>query len=507
MALVSITTWVLSNWKDRHPDYSIDIHIEAPDVTSNIKVGFAKMPITPDVIDTWNDVNNDAKYKVEDGDTYNDNNNNGKFDPYWIAGFSNSKPANGVHDDVWSRTIILDDGNSRIALVSLDAIGFMHDDVIDVRESIPVELNIDYTIITSTHTHESIDLMGIWGENEFNSGVNPEAMVYLKQQVLISIKNAVANIRPAKLIFAEDLSGRDSILIKDTRRPIVKATGIHVMQVLDAETDTTIGVLVKWANHPESLWSRNLQISSDFPHYVRESIENGIYSDNKLIKSGLGGVAVYINGAIGGLMAPHASLPIPDVAKDTTYVKPSFEKAKAVGEQVGLMVLEALANPDTTIEKAPISLRAKTLLLPLDNMMFRLASGIGLLNRGFPELFKTRTEIAALNLGPATFVAIPGEIYPELIFGGIVNPEGRDFKIDPIEVPNIRSMMPGKYKFIIGLANDEIGYIIPKSEWDVDKPYLYNSKRDFYGEENSLGPETAPILHREILTILNDLQE
>jgi len=67
--------------------------------------------------------------------------------------------------------------------------------------------------------------------------------------------------------------------------------------------------------------------------------------------------------------------------------------------------------------------------------------------------------------------------------------------------------MSGKYKFIFGLANDEIGYIIPKSEWDVDKPYLYNSKRDFYGEENSLGPETAPILHREILTILNDLQE
>ena len=150
------------------------------------------------------------------------------------------------------------------------------------------------------------------------------------------------------------------------------------------------------------------------------------------------------------------------------------------------------------------------LLLPqfiLDNAMFRLAGGIGLLNRGFPELFLTRTEIAAMTLGPATFLAIPGEIYPELIFGGIVNPEGRDFNIDPIEVPNIKSMMSGKYKFIFGLANDEIGYIIPKSEWDVEKPYLYNSKRDFYGEENSLGPETAPILHREISTLLDELEK
>jgi len=35
-------------------------------------------------------------------------------------------------------------------------------------------------------------------------------------------------------------------------------------------------------------------------------------------------------------------------------------------------------------------------------------------------------------------------------------------------------MMKGEYKFVFGLANDEIGYIIPKSEWDEVPPYLYN---------------------------------
>ena len=34
--------------------------------------------------------------------------------------------------------------------------------------------------------------------------------------------------------------------------------------------------------------------------------------------------------------------------------------------------------------------------------------------------------------------------------------------------------MKGEYKFVFGLANDEIGYIIPKSEWDEVPPYLYN---------------------------------
>src|SRR5690606_373515 len=36
------------------------------------------------------------------------------------------------------------------------------------------------------------------------------------------------------------------------------------------------------------------------------------------------------------------------------------------------------------------------------------------------------------------------------------------------------------------------GYIVPKSEWDNQEPWLYLDEDDTYGEENSLGPETAP---------------
>jgi len=111
------------NWRDRHPNYAIDLRLENKNSTI-IRAGFAKKAITPTIIDTWNDANADNKYNEEDGDTYNDINNNGKFDAYWIAGMSNAKPAQGVHDDVWSRVMVLDDGNSRIAMISLDAIGF-----------------------------------------------------------------------------------------------------------------------------------------------------------------------------------------------------------------------------------------------------------------------------------------------------------------------------------------------------------------------------------------------
>ena len=45
---------------------------------------------------------------------------------------------------------------------------------------------------------------------------------------------------------------------------------------------------------------------------------------------------------------------------------------------------------------------------------------------------------------------------------------------------------------LIGLADDEIGYIIPKAEWDEKAPYLKNAKKAWYGEENSVGPDAAP---------------
>ena len=494
----------LINTRDRHRGYEVDLHIQGTKTPGVIKVGFAALPITPTIVDTWNDINNDAKYNEKDGDTYNDNNNNGKFDAYWIAGFSNSKPANGVHDDVWARTVIFDDGNTRLAIVSLDAIGFLHEDVVDIRLKIPEELGIDYAIISSTHTHESNDLIGIWGENEFKSGVNKEHLKYVKSQVVTSIIEATKGLRPAKLHFAQDLTGAAEQLM-DTRKPIVLDAGMRFIQAIDTENDSTLGVIVSWGNHPETLWSQNVLISSDFPHYLRKYIEEGVYNNGELIMPGVGGTAVYFSSAVGGLMTTKGSMAIKDPFSDTLYTEPNYDKLKAQGQTLGLIALNALANPDSIVEETQIAIRAKTIELPLTNKIFALASAIGIIDKGLTSFFYARSEVAAFTLGPASFICVPGEIYPEIVNGGIESPEGQDFKIKPMETPPLRDLMPGKYKFVLGLANDEIGYIIPKSEWDVEAPYLYGAKKSPYGEDNSFGPETAPIIHSKLKQMLREL--
>ena len=505
LIVIGLAGWAVYQLRDRHPGYELSLQIEPAGPDVRYRAGFGKQPVTPTVTDTWNDVDGNAKYQPKKGDTYNDVNGNGEFDAVWIAGFSNAKPANGVHDDVWARAIVLDDGQTRLAMVSLDAVGFLHDDIVDIREMLPDSLGITYTQVASTHTHESNDLIGIWGPDPFHSGVDPELLRYVKTQTVRAISEAVANLRPAHFIVAEELSGRDSILIKDTRKPIVKATGVHVLQAIDAESGQTLGSLVNWANHPETLWSGNLLISSDFPHYLREGMEKGVRHEGDTIRPGLGGTCVFFNGAVGGLMTPHPSLPFTDPIRDTIFAEPSFEKTRTLGEQIALLAYDALEGADTLTSLRPLALQAETILLPLDNKIFQLATILGIINRGCAGWLQTRTEVAAFRAGPATFLSIPGEIYPEIISGGIESPPGRDFEIDPVEVPPLQELMPGRYHFYLGLANDEIGYIIPKSEWDNEEPWLYLDESDTYGEENSLGPETAPLLHQAWSKLLSRL--
>ena len=52
--------------------------------------------------------------------------------------------------------------------------------------------------------------------------------------------------------------------------------------------------------------------------------------------------------------------------------------------------------------------------------------------------------------------------------------------------------MSAEFKMLVGLADDEIGYIIPKAEWDEVAPWLKNAQQAWYGEVNSVGPDAAP---------------
>jgi hypothetical protein len=117
------------------------------------------------------------------------------------------------------------------------------------------------------------------------------------------------------------------------------------------------------------------------------------------------------------------------------------------------------------------------------------------------------TEIACLRLGEVHIACIPGEIYPELVYGQFQDPvdPGADYADTPLE-PAVMPMLPGEKKMLIGLANDEIGYIIPRRQWDHVPPFAYGRDKSQYGEVNSCGSEIAPILMEALRNRVKELE-
>jgi hypothetical protein len=101
-------------------------------------------------------------------------------------------------------------------------------------------------------------------------------------------------------------------------------------------------------------------------------------------------------------------------------------------------------------------------------------------------------------------------MFPELAIGGYDgryrfgqplirpnNPNPPDLKRAP-KGPYLRDELRAKYGLIVGLANDEIGYIVPTYDFEVnsDMIMLPHPRGDHYEETNSIGPSATGIIMR-----------
>ncbi len=128
LLMAGMGTYALFQFRDRHPNYQIDLKLYAGPGT--LEGGFAKVDITPSDFETWEDVNGNSKFDPKIGDRFIDKNGNGKFDAIWLAGFHNARPAQSVRDKLWARAMVLKSGDITLALCVIDMIGFGNDEVI-----------------------------------------------------------------------------------------------------------------------------------------------------------------------------------------------------------------------------------------------------------------------------------------------------------------------------------------------------------------------------------------
>jgi hypothetical protein len=413
--------------------------------------------------------------------------------PVWLAGFGKNRKATRIHDPLMARAIVLAHDNKKIAIVSVDLVGLFNEIPQRVRKQLP---GFDYVLVSCTHNHEGPDTMGLWGPNLFTSGIDPD---YLKQ-VEAGLVDAIKKADQTK-VHAQARIGKANgpELLHDGREPFIKHDELVALRFDDANQNA-IGIVVQWNCHPETLSSKNTEISADYVGYTVAALQKKYQCP-----------VVYLTGTVGGLMT---SLHV-EVKDDAG--KPlgdgTFEKTERFGQLVGKLAEKALADAKP-VKLTPIEVRTRSFFMPIDNTLYSLGFNLGVLKRdafvwkGDPlkaertddktdrtARLAIQSEVGWLRLGDLEIAAIPGEIYPELVLGKVQDPPDKaaDFPDAPIE-PGIYAQMKSPHRMIVGLANDEIGYILPKRQWDAKTPFCYGRKKAQYGEDNSLGPETGPIV-------------
>lgn len=437
--------------------------------------------------------------------------------PVYLAGFGHNRLATAVHDDLEVRCVAIGIHSNTVVLCAADLIGLFYDDVQRIRTQFASSSPHAFLIVTATHVHEGPDTLGLWGPTPNRSGMDPAYLDFIDGKIAGTAAQAVRAMQPAHLEAARDDHPLLAQLQSVDRPPYIKDPHLVVLRLAGA--NGAIATLVNWSDHPETLGRRNTAITADYPHWLRESLDRQ-----------LGGTTIFFNAAPGKVSTLGAQVALLDPETGEVAPEGSWRKPQLLGETLAQLVVRALAHPQR-LAADRLMVLSRRIFLPLANQHFRAAEGEGIFAGRKPLFTRGQRDdrIAKQIIGRmsvpvaqgedldsevdyiqlqggrgvlAEFATVPGEIYPELVDGGMARYPGADFPDAPFE-PALREKFRSPFGMVLGLANDELGYLIPKCEWDEQSPWLQNAPRPYYGEVNSAGPDAARVVLEALTSLMS----
>ena len=389
-----------------------------------------------------------------------------------LCGFGNRKgPAESVYDDLFARALVLDDGRTRLAIVTSDLISFAPDLVRRIRDLVERVAGVpgEGLLLNGSHSHSGPTVMS------FRS-MGSRDVAYedvLCRQVAGAVRMAADRVEPVSLS-----AGRAPVRIAHNRRARrsgrmtighnpagAEAPWVDVLRV-DARSGPTLGLLYVTAAHPVNL--RGLAFSAEFPGYAARTIRRELEGAlpmfaqaccgdvNCTPMDGTLGTTIRQGELLGGAAvnaARHAE-PLQSnglgVARQVIYLPtriPSVDEAERALEDQKARVREAEQDSEATdylvcqyrgqIEWAEDYLRAARSRRPR------------------PETF----EIQAMRIGEAALVAYPGEMFV-------------DYQLA------MDRTSPFKKTFTLAFSNGCIGYVptakaFPEGGYEVDHAFRY----------------------------------
>ena len=464
----------------------------------------------------------------------------------------------GVLDDIRVRAICLGTTTGELSVfAAVDCIGLSNRCIRIIRQRLAdfcAENNIASINISSTHTHSSIDTMGIWGriievfrnnrkvlikgEGELMNSCDEEYLEFLYSKVIEVIKEAVADKKEGKLFKAymgnssEKSVSEDAPLkergikgyVWDRRQPFDCSCQLLRLRFVPDDKNAKETVLVNFGAHPyinsmsEEGKGTGENISGDFVYSLCEYLESA------------GKNAIFFNGPIAAVY--------PTRLYADVY---TFEnQAKAVGNELGRITLamtksneeiynDELLSPESyeaqsiifkdresfykkwveakgdeiieEVELTPsICLKTKEVPLKVGNPIFELISKCRVGNytvaKSDNKQYESVTEIGVLELGNTLKIAfIPGEIESDILSGSSSLKKEFAFSGEDFPEKSLKEVLEYEDLTVFGLTNDACGYIIPDNDFSMmflgSNKFMQKLFGNHYLEIFSFGKETA----------------
>jgi len=373
------------------------------------------------------------------------------------GGVGTPQPSTEKKGDLYVRAMVLEKGTEKIAIVNIDNLGWPAALGNRARKLIK-DIPFNNILIGATHTHSAPDAYA-FPDEKGNYAADLKYLDWCVTQIADAVNEASSNLEPAKLkIAVGEAKGKIAYNyyapeLYDPRCGVIQALGTK-----GKNKDLPIVTLVNYAIHPEVIGSDQGILSPDLigPLYDR-------------IEAKAGGMALFMNGAQGGMVTA-------DNRRDNNTEANDWEECKRIGNLLADEALRILSEAKVQ-EEPKIYCASTQAQFPIDSEMMRYILNNSPLKMGNSDQYIS-TTLNLLNIGSAQILTIPGEALPNIGY-------------------YLKRNMPTEHPFLFGLTNDAFGYILTKEDFNSFKRYMYVSR-------TSLGEKTGEILINDLLTLIQN---
>ena len=372
-------------------------------------------------------------------------------EPGGLWGFGHiARPCTGVHDHLYVRALVLDNGDEKMAIISWDRLQ-LHEDGFEVMEGIRREINKrtgipeQNVLISMTHTHSGCDA-------DF-----PEATVEAVTKAWENMKDARIGVG-SKMIYGISSNRRmpDGTGLWGSSEPNPEAVMDNECGVIRVEDDqrNLIAVVVNYASHPSVLRGNNPLVSGDFTGIGMLEMEKRLGGDT---------VALFLQGCCG------------DAGTHTFRTSGTMPEAERLG---GKLADEALGILEHIDVRRWVRLAGKNRMMELPQKEFDKEKTT------YPPIVEgstsIRNEIQALVIGDSLILSVgPMEAFMEI---GLA----------------VKDASPFKHTFALAYSNGPPhGYLPSPHGYEVNDPDAQDTR---------FAPDAPEVLVAESVKLLGEMK-